>query len=43
MSGLKIEDLKPGSGDPARRGDRVTMRYTGRLNRGEAPCRSAPT
>jgi FKBP-type peptidyl-prolyl cis-trans isomerase FkpA len=36
LSGLKIEDLKIGSGRVAKRGDRVTMRYSGHLSRGDA-------
>src|SRR5260370_32108612 len=33
-SGLKIETLKVGTGDPAKRGDLVEMRYTGWLKDG---------
>ncbi len=36
LSGLKIRDLKIGHGPVAQRGNRVTIRYTGYLNRGDA-------
>jgi|SRR6266446_8486458 len=36
LSGLKIRDLKIGHGPMAQRGNRVTVRYTGYLNRGDA-------
>jgi FKBP-type peptidyl-prolyl cis-trans isomerase len=32
--GIKIEDLHPGSGPMAERGHRITIGYTGYLNRG---------
>jgi FKBP-type peptidyl-prolyl cis-trans isomerase len=35
LSGLKIEDVLIGDGPIAERGSRVTVRYTGYLNRGE--------
>ena len=33
-SGLKYEDLKEGTGDPAKKGDTVEVHYTGRLKDG---------
>jgi FK506-binding nuclear protein len=36
LSGLRIEDLRIGDGPLANRRSRVTVRYTGRLNRGDA-------
>ena len=36
MSGLEIEEKKIGSGVAAHRGDTVTVRYSGYLNRGDA-------
>ena len=35
LSELKIQDLKIGDGPVAQRGNRVTIRYTGYLNRGD--------
>ena len=35
-SGIDIEDLAPGDGPAAKRGDPVTIRYSAFLNRGEA-------
>ena len=35
LSGLEIEEKKVGSGAAAERGDIVTVRYTGYLNRGD--------
>jgi len=35
LSGLEIEEKKVGSGASAERGDTVTVRYTGYLNRGD--------
>lgn len=34
-TGIEIQDLRPGSGPAAGRGQRVTIRYTGFLNRGD--------
>jgi len=36
LSGLEIEEIKLGAGLAAYRGDRVTVRYSGFLNRGDA-------
>ena len=36
LSGLKAQDLTIGQGPMAERGNRVTIRYTGYLNRGDA-------
>jgi FKBP-type peptidyl-prolyl cis-trans isomerase len=36
LSGLTIEDVKLGEGTAATRGHRVTVRYSGYLNRGDA-------
>jgi hypothetical protein len=36
LSGLEIEETKLGAGLAAYRGDRVTVRYSGFLNRGDA-------
>jgi FKBP-type peptidyl-prolyl cis-trans isomerase len=36
MKGIEIEELAAGSGDPVKRGDRVTIRTSTRLNRGDA-------
>jgi FKBP-type peptidyl-prolyl cis-trans isomerase FkpA len=36
MSGLEIEETKVGTGVTAHRGDHVTVRYSGFLNRGDA-------
>lgn len=33
--GIEIQDLRPGNGPTAGRGQRVTIRYTGFLNRGD--------
>jgi len=35
VSGVDFEDTKLGSGTPVGRGDQVTIRYTGFLNRGD--------
>jgi FK506-binding nuclear protein len=36
LSGLDVEEKKLGTGTAARRGNTVTVRYSGYLNRGEA-------